>query len=113
MTLTRDGVCYNFYKTPYEVEIAYSGNNKILYKFSSQINVDRFKNKLKENRKKINDSLTNRFKMKITNDVLCDLKLYNKVETRGFLIFTGGVFIECQEHIQLDGSVVTSKSFAE
>jgi hypothetical protein len=113
MTLTRDGVCYNFYKTPYEVEIAYYGNKKINYKFSSQINVDRFKNKLKENRKKINDSLTNRFKMKITNDVLCDLKLYNKVETRGFLIFSNGVFIECQESIQLDGVEVTSKNSAE
>lgn len=112
MTLTRNGVCYDFYKTPYKVEMNYN-NKKITYHFSTQNNVDKFLNKLKENRKKLNESLTNRFKIQITNDVLCDLKLYNKIETRGFLILADGVFIECQEHIQLDGDVLMSKNSAE
>lgn len=113
MSLTRYGVCYDFYKTPYKVEITYYDNKKLIFHFSTQNNVDRFKNKLKENRNKYNDSLTNRFKFKITNDVLCDIKLYEKVETRGFLIFSNGVFIECLEHIQLDGDKVTKKNSAE
>lgn len=110
MQLTRNGICYNFYKTPYEVEIPYKNSTPIIYKFSSQNNLDRFNNKIKENRDKINTSLTKRFKFLIQNDIICDLKLYQTVETRGFLIFSDGEHIECLENIQFDGVKVMNKS---
>lgn len=113
MQLTRNGICYNFHKTPYEVEVKYQNNKKIVYKFSSTNNVDRFKSKLQENRDKINESLSKRFKFAIEQDIICDLKLYQTVETRGFLICSNGVFIECLESIQLTGVEVTSKSYEE
>ena len=113
MQLTRNGICYNFDKTPYEVTITYDNGQTIAYKFSSQNNIDRFNDKIKENRKKINDSLSKRFKFTIFEDIICDLKLYQTIETRGFLICSNGVFIECLDHIQLNGAEVTKKSLEE
>ena len=108
--LTRDGICYNFLKTPYEVKVPYYNNKELIYKFSSKNNVRRFKEKLEENRKKINDSISKRFKFDIQNDLICDIKLYSMIETRGFLITGNGVFLECLENIQLTGAEVTSKN---
>lgn len=113
MQLTRNGICYNFHKSPYTVEVTYYNDKKIKFMFSSKNNVERFKSKLKENREKINESLSKRFKFEIQNDIICDLKLYQTVETRGFLIYSNGVFIECLESIQLNGVEVTSKSLEE
>ena len=110
MQLTRNGICYNFYKTPYEVTVNYHNGKTITYKFSSQNNIDRFNNKLQENRDKINDSLTKRFKFTIVENMICDLKLYQTIETRGFLICSNGEYIECLDHIQLNGNNVTKKS---
>lgn len=113
MELTRDGICYNFYKSPYEVKIDYDNGKHIIYRFSSKNNIKRFETKLKENRIKINGSLSKRFKFDIVQDIICDLKLYSLVETRGFLLISNGVFIECLENIQLNGVEVTNKNSVE
>lgn len=109
MKLTRGGVCYDLHKTPFTVNVTYD-NGTITFMFSSQVNLDKFNDKLKENRDKINDSLSKRFKFQIIQDIICDLRLYNTIETRGFLILSNGEYIECLDHVQLNGDVVTSRS---
>lgn len=109
MQLTRRGVCYDLSKTPYTHEEKYD-KTSIKFMFSSQIYLDKFKEKLEENRRKINDSLMKRFKFHIQQDIICDLRLYYSIETRGFLISANGEYIECLDHIQLNGAEVTSKN---
>ena len=109
MQLTRRGVCYDLSKTPYTHEEKYD-KTTIKFMFSSQIYLDKFIEKLEENRRKINDSLKKRFKFNIKQDIICDLRLYYSIETRGFLISANGVYIECLDNILLDGNDVTSKS---
>lgn len=113
MQLTRRGVCYNLYKTPYELIIDYQNKTSITYKFSSQTNLEKFHERLQNNREKINESLSKRFKFPIKQDIICDLKLYQMVETRGFLICNNGDYIECLDHIQLDGVEVMKKNLEE
>ena len=107
--LTRNGIAYNFKKSPYFVEVNY-GEDVVKYIFSSQLNIERFNTRQKENRDKISDSLSNRFNFNIKNDMLCDLKLYTSVEKRGFLIFKNEEMIECQKSIILDGKNLIIKS---
>lgn len=83
MTITKNGVCYNFNISPYRYEA-----NGVVYVFSSQLHLEKFTKKIEENRKKINDSLSNRFGLSVEVSALADLVLYKKIETRGFLIVT-------------------------
>ena len=70
----------------------------------------KFISKQKDNREKINLSLTNRFGFEIKNNLLCDLKLYAQIEKRGFLIFNAeGEMFECRKSIALDGQRVIAK----
>lgn len=43
---------------------------------------------MKENREKINKSLSNRFNILVDVEQLADVVLYRKIETRGFLILS-------------------------
>lgn len=56
------------------------------YYFSSMLYKDKFLQKYEENRKTINESLSNRFDFTIKLNMLCDIALYKKIEKRGFLI---------------------------
>lgn len=100
--LTRNNIAYDLNISPHEVKVSYS-DAAIKYMFSSQLYAEKFSMKLKENREKINQSLSNRFGFKITNDKLADLKLYITIEKRGFLIYQDGTKIECLNTVQLDG----------
>ena len=107
--LTKDGICYNLKETPYIHAINYGGE-QITYHFSSMVYKLKFINKKKDNREKINLSLTNRFGFEIKNNLLCDLKLYSQIEKRGFLIFNvEGEMFECLKSITLDGQRVIAK----
>lgn len=107
--LTKDGICYNLKETPYTHVINY-GDEQIIYHFSSMVYKVKFINKKKDNREKINLSLTNRFGFEIKNNLLCDLKLYSQIEKRGFLIFNvEGEMFECLKSIVLDGQKVIAK----
>ena len=107
--LTKDGICYNLKETPYTHVIKY-GDEQIIYHFSSMVYKVKFINKKKDNREKINLSLTNRFGFEIKNNLLCDLKLYSQIEKRGFLIFNvEGEMFECLKSIALDGQRVIAK----
>lgn len=78
---TRNGVYYNLALSEYRETV-----NGLTFVFSSQIHKDKFLEKLNENRDIINYSLSKRFKMKIDLNLLADIVLYKKIESRGFLI---------------------------
>lgn len=101
--LSRNGITYNLKLSPYEHLIKYSNGECIKYKFSSLLYKDKFTTRLDVNRKKINDSLSKRFGIDLSNNVLCDLKLYSSIEKRGFLVETKEGYYECLNIIKLDG----------
>lgn len=108
--LSRGGTTNDLKATPFTKKINYACNNYIIYCFSSQLYLTKFKERLEENREKINSSLSNRFGFKIENDVLCDIKLYSSIEKRGFLIKNHKEGFECLESIRLDGKRMTARN---
>lgn len=108
--LTRGGVAYNLQITPFVYTIEYDDAEILSFKFSSNYNMHRFKEKIQENRKKINTSLSNRFGFSITNNKICDIKLYSMIEKRGFLIENKGVSYKCLNNIKLNGKNKISKT---
>lgn len=108
--LSRGGVCNDLSITPFKKKIVYSSNNWLMYNFSSQLNLNRFLDRLEENRNKLNLSLSNRFGFEIENNVLCDIKLYSSIEKRGFLLKNHKEGFECLASIRLDGKRATIKS---
>lgn len=107
--LTRNNIAYDLNISPHTLKIEYP-DNTIEFVFSSQLYVEKFASKYKENREKINQSLSNRFGFHITNDILADLKLYITIEKRGFLIYKDGIKFECLNDITLDGLNLTMQS---
>lgn len=103
--ITRNGVCYDLTKSSYQFK---DGN--LIYVFSSQMHLDKFKKKLKENRDIINYSLSKRFNMNIRVSKLADVVLYKKIETRGFLIYTVEGQKICRENITFVGGEVTTQN---
>lgn len=108
--LTRGGVCYDLVKTPFESTQTYTNQGEMVFKFSSEYNLNNFNNKFKENREKINTSLSKRFNLNINCDLLADLKLYEKIEKRGFLIVGESESIECLNNTTLDGMIMTTRN---
>lgn len=100
--LTRNGISYNLEKSPYNITKNYD-KNEVVFKFSSQLYIDKFNSRVEENRKSINESISKRFKIDFSNDLLCDLKLYSEIEKRGFFIFINGSECKCLSNIKLDG----------
>lgn len=107
--LTRDGICYDLNVTPWNVEIKYP-DETLKYRFSSEYYLNNFRKKLENNRKKINESLTKRFGIEIENNKLCDIKLYQSIEKRGFLLESKEEKIKCLNNIKLNGQNRTSKN---
>ena len=81
--ITRNGVCYDFNISEYRHTV-----NGLTFVFSSQLHLDKFKSKLRENRDIVNYSLSKRFNIHTDVSQLADVVLYRKIETRGFLIVT-------------------------
>lgn len=81
--ITKNGVCYDFNVSEYRVTV-----DNLTFVFSSQLHLDKFKQRLSENRNTINRSLAKRFNLHIDVSTLADIVLYKKIETRGFLIVT-------------------------
>lgn len=107
--LTRNNIAYDLNISPHDLKIEYP-DTTIRFVFSSQLYVEKFAEKYKENRSKINQSLSNRFGFTIKNDILADLKLYITIEKRGFLIYKDGIKFECLNDITLDGLNLTMQS---
>ena len=107
--LTRSNVAHDLNISPHKVKLDYRYED-ITYVFSSELYKTKFLEKLAENRRSINISLSNRFGFHICNDLLSDLKLYTTIEKRGFLLYKGQVKVECLNNIILDGSQMIAES---
>ena len=99
--LTRSGVAHDLTISPHQIEVEYD-NVTLVYVFSSELYKLKFNGKLGINRLKINESLSNRFGIKVNFDLLADIKLYSQIETRGFLI-KGNEDYKCLDIIELIG----------
>lgn len=95
-------------QSPFRVDMDYM-TNRIVFVFSSQLYKDNFISRLDENREKINQSLSKRFNMNVKNNILADIKLYDTIEKRGFLIYLEGSIVECLDDITLNGLITTAK----
>ena len=103
--LTRSNVAYDLKISIHHHEVDYK-DSSIKYVFSSEFYKNNFINRLKDNRKKINESLSKRFGFNIQNDLIADLKLYTSIEKRGFLVYQNGVAVEWLENVVLDGNYI-------
>lgn len=103
--MTRNGVIYDLTCSPYYIIIG-----KTSFYFSSKNHLEKFTEKLYENRDNIKLSLSNRFGMDIQFNTLADIILYDKVETRGFFVIHEGVKYKCRKDIILSGEKVMSKN---
>ena len=83
--ITRYGVAHDLTKSPYFLEIDYQFE-KLTYIFSSKLYLEKFTLRLYDNREKVSDYISKKFGFKIVNNMLSDIKLYNDIEKRGFLI---------------------------
>lgn len=97
--LTRNGICYDLENSPYYIKL-----KECTLFFSSQYNKDRFLQKEKIERDRINKSLGKRFKTNFNVDYLAFINLYAQIEKRGFYILTKkGDKITCLEHLKFVG----------
>ena len=106
---TRNGIIYDLNESDYR-----HTENGLTFVFSSQLYLDKFINKIQENRKYINNSLSKRFDVKVDVSALADVVLYGKIEKRGYLIVTNEDFnIFRRNNILFVGDNVTLMSFNE
>lgn len=103
---TRNGVYWDLDKSTYRSEV-----NGLVFVFSSELHKSKFDERLKENRKTINDSLSKRFNIKCDVSNLADVVLYRKIETRGFLIEEKEDSAQCQKHLKFVGGKVTLTNY--
>ena len=102
--LSRNNIAYNLYKTPHLLAVGYD-DQKIIYHFSSELYMNKFVQRLEENRDSIKKSLSGRFGFNINCDTIADLRLYSSIEKRGFLISVDGEYIECLSKIIITDGV--------
>lgn len=102
--MTKDGVEYRLKFSPFKFKYL----NAVFY-FSSQPHLDKFIKMMNESQSSTNDSLSNRFKVKVDITGISIITLYSKIETRGFLISVEGEYIECQENLKLSGELLIKK----
>lgn len=103
-SLTKSKIAYDLKISPHQVVMDYGTGEKVKFIFSSELYKNKFLERYEEHREQINNSLSNRFGIKIVINDLADLRLYTTIEKRGFLIYKGLVKIECLNDIILDGT---------
>lgn len=103
--LSRGKIAYDLNASPYTLTVKYKLHT-LTYAFSSQLYRDKFDKTLKENRLKINESLSKRFGFVCVCDEIADLRNYATIEKRGFLIYKGLVKFECLNDIIFDGQMM-------
>lgn len=104
--MTRRGIEYNLSVSPYRV----TNDNGIVFVFSSQNHLNAFVSRQEENRKRINESLSNRFNFYMEFNLLADCVLYRRIEQRGFLILKDGDPYHWKNIIKFGGEKLTKKS---
>ena len=108
--MTRRNIEYMLSKSPFKLSMEYDRNYSIVYYFSSKNHFNKFIEKYKDNRIKINESLSNRFNIFINFDIMCDIIFYAKVESRGFYININGGIATCLNQIILGGEKAIPKN---
>lgn len=108
--MSRRKIAYDLNISPYKFTAYYmEAPCNLTFVFSSELYKNNFGSRLIDNRKSINQSLSNRFGFKIECDLIADLKLYTTIEKRGFLICKDGDKIECLNDIILAGVNLITK----
>ena len=108
--LTRSGVAYDLKVSPHILDVIYDGSHSIKFVFSSEFYMNKFEEKLEDNRNEINGKLSKRYGFTITNNKLADIKLYEKVEKKGFLILGKDEVFTSLCNLKLDGVNLISKN---
>lgn len=103
--ITRNGICYDLEMSSYRVKI-----DGLTFVFSSKMHKEKFINKHKEHREKVNVSLSRRFNYDVNVDKLADIVFYRKIENRGFLIIDNEGNKLCQNNITFGGGVVIMRN---
>lgn len=102
--LTKNGIAYDLNYSPYKYDVNYKDYN-LTYIFSSELNMKKYVNKYKEYRQKTNDGLKYQYRIDydIDLDVMWDLKFYESIEKRGFLVIMNSEVKVCKDFLRLDG----------
>lgn len=104
--LTKRGICYDLKKSPY----TYSETDITFY-FSSLNHKEHFTEEKERYAQQLNVSLEKRFKCPVDAYTLALVKLYEKIETRGFCIFLKKEgYLECVEEIKFHGTISKLKN---
>lgn len=104
--LTRNGICYDLKESPYYINL----RDYTMY-FSSKFNRDRFLRDEKKERDRLNESMSKRFGFDVNMDNIAFIRLYTKIEKRGFYIKTkNGSEVTCQESLKFAGLRVKKKN---
>lgn len=90
--MTRNGIEYDLEKSPYRTEIK-GDIDTLTMCFSSNLNKDKFENRLTDFTKQTDESLSKRFGMKLHLPLVSAVALYRKTEKRGFAIYSS----KCQK----------------
>ena len=110
--LTRNGVAKNLAKSPYVFTEIIDGKELSLA-FSSKLHLNNFVEKRSENYNMIYNYIYKRFKYKVDCQMLADLNLYKKIESRGFYIKYNKKEFLCPSQIILSGESKMNKNLEE
>lgn len=101
MVATRNNIFYNLEESPYRLTL-----DGMTLVFSSEMHRIKFLASMKNNREKINESLSARFGTCVKLDKMSDLVLYAKIEKRGFLVITESEVFKWLDQVQFAGERV-------
>lgn len=101
---TRNGIYYNLKESEYHITIL-----GVTYWFSSQLYLKKFIDRYLEERDILNYAQSRRHKTGLNLSILSDIKLYNSIEKRGFLVEIKGVRYLCPQDISLQLEIKTCK----
>ena len=108
--LTRSGVAYDLKVSPHISEVIYDDSDSIKFVFSSEFYMNKFLEKLENHRNEVNHKLSKRYGFTLINNKLADIKLYEKVEKRGFLILGKDDEFTSLCNLKLDGVNLINKN---
>ena len=99
---TKDGVCYDLHESPFTADV-----DGYTFHFSSRPHREKFLDRLDAETAAVNGSLTRRFGFEVHARPWAALRLYRKIETRGFLVADSldleGGELDCPDCLRFDG----------
>lgn len=95
--MTRYGVERNLSISPFYVK-----TEEAIYYFSSLTHEKKFRKMFHVKHSEVNEYLNKKYGVNIKGDLLAELILYQKIETRGYRVEWKGCVFTCQNEIYLD-----------